>query len=231
MNKRSATSDKRQATGAGFTLLEIVLCVALLVLLFSLATFNYMNWSKSRKLEEGRVRMETLVRLCRSESCNLGKRIELATDDEGAIVVRVEANPIGEPNVFVPLENSWAQNAPNDLVRVVRSELVGTSSWRLIQRKNDEQLSEDGEPLNPVTFFPDASSDSAEIELRQVDREDGLHVLITINGLTGEISSQTFRPLTEEEKRQARWDKDNSSESLKDSDNAMPPPPPPCPDH
>jgi len=215
----------------GFTLIEVVLSVALLTLLFGLAVMNYTNWSASRKLEEGRMRVETLVRLCRSESCNLGKRIELAVDEEGAIVIRVEADPIGAPNEFVPLETTWAQNAPNDLVRVVRSELLGTSSWRLIQRRDDGLRSEDDQPLNPVTFFPDASSDSAEIELRQADREDGLHVLVTVNGLTGDLTSTFFKPMTEEEKREAERKQNSSSDSYDSGGSYTTPPPPPCPDH
>ncbi|MCL2701276.1 MAG: hypothetical protein FWE88_06235 [Phycisphaerae bacterium] len=215
---------------SAFTLIEVVLTIALLTLLFSLAAFNYLGWGKSRKLEEGKSRLESLVRLCRAESCNLGKRIELAIDEEGAIVIRVEADPIGEPNVFVPLEAGWAKNPPNDLVRVVRSELLGTSSWRLIQRGGDEELGEDDQPMNPITFFPDATSDSAEIEFRQADREDGLHLLVTINGLTGELSSQIFMPLTEEEKARAQWEKDHPSASSYASGSSAPPPPPPCPD-
>ena len=219
----------------GFTLIEVILSIALLTLLFGLAVFNYFGWSKSRKLEEGRARVETLVRMCRSESCNLGKRIELAADEEGAIVIRVEADPIGAPNVFVPLEVTWAQSAPNHLVRVVRSELLGASSWRLIQRrdKDDETVSEEGFSLHPVTFFPDGSSDSAEIELRQADREGGMHVLVTVNGLTGELSTRLFKPMTEEEKRQAEQAKGYQFQTyeFQTFDSGVAPPPPPCPDH
>ena len=215
----------------GFTLIEVILSIALLTLLFGLAMMNYFSWASSRKLDEGRARVEALVRLCRAESCNLGKRIELAMNEDGMMIVRVEADPIGAPNEFVPLETAWAQNLPNDLVRVVRSELLGTSSWRLIQRKDDELRSEDDQPLNPVTFFPDASSDSAEIELRQADREDGLHVLVTINGLTGELTSQRFKPMTEEEKREAERKQDSQLDSSYDSGSSVTPSRPPCPDH
>jgi prepilin-type N-terminal cleavage/methylation domain-containing protein len=231
---RTAKTECRRpnAECRGFTLIEVVLAVAMLTLLFGLAAMNYFNWSQSRKLEEGRARVESLVRMCRSEACNLGKRIELAMDEEGAMVVRVEADPIGAPNVFVPLETTWARSAPNHLVRVVRSELLGASSWRLITRKNDGPESEAGLPLHPITFFPDATSDSAELELRQVDREDGLHVLVTINGLTSELSAQLFKPMTEEEKREAERRQNSLVDSVYASGgSSATPPPPPCPDH
>jgi len=81
-----------------------------------------------------------------------------------------------------------------------------------------------------VTFFPDASSDSAEIELRQTDREDGMHVLVTVNGLTGELTFQTFTPPSEEDKQRAQWEKDNPIEGLPEF-TGFAPAAPPCPDH
>jgi len=204
---------------SGFTLLEILLSIALLLLLFSMAAFNALGWWQANHLEEGKMRVETLVRMCRGEACNLGKRLELAPTEDGQLAVLVEADPLGKPGQFAPLQAVWAKDLPNDLVRVVRSELIGSATWRLMEGKDEQKTDK---PMQAVTFFPDGTVDSAEIELRPT-HHDGQHALVTVNGLTNEITSKIFAPLTLEEQAH--------EEQAKDSTNADTgtPPPPPCP--
>jgi len=206
----------------GFTLLELLLSIALLLLLFSMAAFNALGWWQANHLDEGKLRVETLVRMCRGEACNLGKRLELAPTADGQLAVLVEADPLGKPGQFTPLQAVWAQDLPNDLVRVVRSELIGSATWRLLERKDEEKTDQ---PMQAVTFFPDGTVDSAEIELRPT-HHDGQHALVAVNGLTNEITSKIFVPLTPEE--QARQGQANAKDSGTGADTGTPPPPP-CP--
>src|SRR5687768_10309322 len=93
-------------TGRGFTLVELLLTVVLLMLLASAAVISFSSLLSGSELEEGAAQMEGLMRYARAHAANTGKKVQLVFEEQtsdGMIVplgnVRVlwEADPLGFP--------------------------------------------------------------------------------------------------------------------------------------
>jgi prepilin-type N-terminal cleavage/methylation domain-containing protein len=177
----------RSATG--FTLIEIVLALALVVLLAGIGAMTMGAWGGNRTLEEGAGRIESALRMARAEAANQGRRIRLEfMEDGGRPQVQWEADPLLKPGVFEPMAAcTWQDHLEMDRLRVERCQLVGPS----VQRPADwgAELRQDAEeaPM-AVLFEPDGSSDSAVIELSAVAAGDSRRAVITLDGRTGTIT-------------------------------------------
>ncbi len=166
----------------GFTLIEVLLALTLVVLFGTLSVLSFTSWRQARALPEGADRVESLIMLARAEAANLGRHLRLEFGADGQMAVEIERNPLEEPGKYSPyLDSAWASELPNDLVRVVRCTLTGSSAYSVLNTRGQEP----GE-LQAITFFPDGSCDSAAIELREADR-DKRHAIIEIDALTNKV--------------------------------------------
>jgi type II secretory pathway pseudopilin PulG len=128
------TDRRHHATGTGFTLIELVLTVVLLLLLAGAAAFNFNSAQRGAQLEEGAGQLESLFRYARAQAAGTGRRVLVrfgsemlgvaASDATNAIAVssgiRVlwEPEPLTEPGKFVPLPEAAAfAEQLNELVR------------------------------------------------------------------------------------------------------------------
>jgi prepilin-type N-terminal cleavage/methylation domain-containing protein len=175
-------------TGRGFTLVELLLTVVLLLLLASAAVISFSSLLSGSELEEGAAQMEGLMRFARAHAANSGKKVQLVFEEkteDGMIVplgnVRVvyEADPLGFPGEMTDLsEAAMMIQSVNNLVQVedVRS-VEGT----------DVAVEEEPVSFAPITFYPDGSSDSAEIILSSRSAEEMRRMFIRVTGITGTI--------------------------------------------
>jgi type II secretion system protein H len=186
----------RQPTGpafaapAGFTLVEVVMVLALLALLAGLVVLNVGGQSDSRRLVEGASRMAAMLDLARADAANLGKRLQVMFDAQGQMVVTFESDPLGAPDQFVPYGATWATDGPGSAVRVVTSRLTGPSAlagnWRSDGRQSEQS------DFQPITFYPDGTCDTALVLLASANANDIRRALLRLDGLTGRCEQQVL---------------------------------------
>ena len=168
MNNRqhfAGTSNK------GFTLLELLLVLVIVMLLFGAAVFEYSSMGRGASLSEGANRLESLFRFARSEAERSGKRIrirfgpiesesgnlsaqtdsrntiEIASTAEDYPVVEWEPNPVEMPGQFKSLANSTSfTEGINDLVRIESIQLSGFDAQ--MARINTESDSSGETPMD-----------------------------------------------------------------------------------
>ena len=147
MNNRqhfAGTSNK------GFSLLELLLVLVIVMLLFGAAVFEYNSMGRGVSLSEGANRMESLFRFARSEAERSGKRVrirfgpiesesgnlsaqtdstntvEIASTVEDYPVVELEPSPVEMPGQFKSLANSASfTEGINELVKIESIQLSG----------------------------------------------------------------------------------------------------------
>lgn len=130
---------RKPASGTGFTLIELVLTVVLLLLLAGAAVFNFNSAQRGAQLEEGAGQVESLFRFARAQASSTGRRVQVRFQADGGPVLPAESStnsvsakpdlapgiqvlwepdPLTEPGKFVPLPEATALvEQLNELVR------------------------------------------------------------------------------------------------------------------
>ncbi len=209
-------SEGSRASQGGFSLVELLLTLVLIVCLAAASVFCYTALHRSANLDEGLHRFQSLVRLAQAEASTTGRKLQLqfpvtdasAAADGGKPVlhqVRVMWEPdfLGAPGVF---EEYTAKGWSEELV----NELVGVTKVRSIQPERtpesapteraepeteplaelDEEAAAETDEFPVITFYPDGSCDSAEILLASRNDEDERLLEVRLSGMLGSISSR-----------------------------------------
>ena len=190
---RGGRSPGRRGVGpcAALTLVEIILALAILSVLAAATVVSFTGWLESETFQQGARDFETVLRMARADAINRARRLRLSFDGEdGRPQVLWEPAPLAEPGTFVPFTACmWTDRIPVETVRVLRCEWTGESAYRSAgQDAGDEQA------LQPITFHPDGSSDSAIIELAPWTPSDERLIQIELNGECATISQRMIGP-------------------------------------
>lgn len=179
-----------------FTLIEIVLGLVVLAMLMAVVVLNLVGWQSSRDLDEGTMRFEAMLRMARAEAANNARRMKLTfTPDTGEYRLQWEPDPIGQPNQFVDYDmREWASEAPLDLVKVVRCELTGPSTYRTLFSDQFQADRSADTVMDDVMFYPDGSCDAAVIELASLNEDELRHAIVELDGLNGTVSTRILTP-------------------------------------
>jgi len=213
----------RQPTQAGFALIEILLVAMLLVLFTSSAVMSLAPLWQGARLEEGVGQLESLLRFARAEAAQQGRRHELlvqalvAAETGGgvganptAIQVRWEPEPLDQPGLFVEslataaLARSVTEHVRVEQVRRLES-AVAPAGAATPTAADPSGAAPPAEPPTlasleevagwpPIRFYPDGSSDSAEILVGSADLNDSRRMLVKWNGLSGTAARQELDP-------------------------------------
>ena len=171
----------------GFTLVELLLTVGLLLLLAGAVIFSFSSLQRGAGLEEGATRLEALLRFARAHAAGTGRQVQIRFEEdvgEGLLVplgrLRVvwEPDPLLQPGFFeeLPEANVYVKGI-TELVSIEevrpwpRDESPASSSALAPARGQDEGVEAPGE-FAPMLFYPDGSADSTEIVLAALDGED-----------------------------------------------------------
>jgi hypothetical protein len=181
-----------------FTLLELILAMAILTLLLAVVVINLSGWGEKRRLDDGADRFETLLYMAKADAANLGRRLQLSfqPDQHGLPAIRIlwEPDPLTRPHQFTDYSAcTWLHHVPVGLIEVVRSELTDESAYGLTEQQLMEKEERPETPLEAVTFYPDGSCDSAVIELASTAADPRVAVF-EIHGVTGAISRRLLTP-------------------------------------
>jgi prepilin-type N-terminal cleavage/methylation domain-containing protein len=197
---------KPSSTGHGFTLVELILTVALLALLLGASVFNFSSLQRGAVLEEGAGQVEGLFRFARAYAAQSGRLVQITFDFDSAtndlpIQLMCETDPLTNPGLFsaVPAAEAYARQILQS-VNFLNVQSTGPLPTALVEAstnapssvvfpEEDEAEFEFG--FRPIRFFPDGSSDSAEVILTSKEPEDVRRISIKLNGLIG-LSRRAF---------------------------------------
>ena len=200
---RLRTGPGLRDTGAGFTLVELLLAVALVVLLLSAVVFNFAGLQRGASLDEGASQLESLLRFARAHAASSGRQVEIAFEEDvgeglsvplGNLRVLWERDPVQRPGIFEPLlEMQDSVNRLTDLISIEEVRLVESDNFGPAPSATFDAPGESAEAgaklvsFPPITFQPDGSSDSAEIVLASRSDEDARRIAVRLQGITGSI--------------------------------------------
>jgi prepilin-type N-terminal cleavage/methylation domain-containing protein len=242
---------KPNKAGRGFTLVELLLAVALVLLLLGGIMLNFPAMQRGADLEEGGTQFESLLRFARSQAASTGRQVRLDFEsgmtfqEEGPkFTVRLmwEPDPIGQPGMFedVPEAGGYLRSI-SDLVEVKSCKAetppptppgttgpakeggspVGTKAGAEVGWNADDDMM----PATfHVHFFPDGSSESADIVLGSHDAGETRAVLIRLIGVTGVIRRRLILPEeTNGEKEAVEADQSGEAEQTPKSAESVKP--------
>ena len=198
-----AAAPQRRGDGDGFTLIELLLTLVVLMLLLGAVVMNFTGLQSSSQLDEGVEQFESLVRYARAHAANSGCRVRLTFEEvagEGELAVPLgnvfvvwEPDPLNKPGEFhplqevAPLRETMLQFVEVDEVRPVGGGLDGV-------RLSGNGLAELAPPaeeqsygFEPITFYPDGSSDTAEVVFSARESDEERQVAVQIIGTTGTV--------------------------------------------
>jgi prepilin-type N-terminal cleavage/methylation domain-containing protein len=200
-----------QAAVRGFTLIELLLALVLLTLLAGSLVVNFSAMQASAQLDEAASQLESAIRFARAHAASTGCKVRLSFEEEvgddmavplGNVFVEWEPDPLTRPGVYEILHQAsllienLLESAQIDDVRA----LNGSGSLSEPAESGEGEESEFF--FAPIMFYPDGSSDSAEIILASRDEQESRRISIRIIGETGAIRRGDFNEnefTTEEE--------------------------------
>ena len=207
---------------SGFTLVEIMLVLVLLVALAAAGALSLFALRQESRFNDEVFRLESALRMARAEAARTGFRIRLVPDaDAGTLTILWEPQPLEAPEQFVPFTGAtWGEMAQLDYLRLTRCELTsaaplislppgatdqtsGSPPSALVASQPAAGASSDQAPMQTLTFFPDGSADSAEIELVSRDPTDTRHAIVDLSPL-GHITAQILSDLEYQDWQQAK---------------------------
>jgi type II secretory pathway pseudopilin PulG len=146
----SETRSRRANTDAAFTLVELLLTVALVLMFAGAVILSFGSLDNNARLDEGASHLETLFRYCRAQAANTGRQVRMvfgsgsAPPDVGSMAsstnappslastttgvqVLWEPDPVEAPGAFVSLPGAeLLVEQVNDLVKVREVGAPGT---------------------------------------------------------------------------------------------------------
>jgi prepilin-type N-terminal cleavage/methylation domain-containing protein len=200
-----------QAATRGFTLIELLLTVVLLLLLAGAIVVNFPAMQGAAQLDEAAEQMESAIRFSRAYAANSGCKVRLRFEEKaeegnavpmGNVFVEWESDPVHKPGVYEPLREvatlveSMLDAAQIEDVRSLDAPSSPTTSPGVGEMEEGEMS------FAPITFFPDGSSDSAEIILASRSEGEGRRISITIVGATGVVRKA---PVIEFDSNDEEW--------------------------
>ena len=178
-----------------FTLLEVLIVIALIGLLVALTLPNLYRAMETEQLNESAARFKAMIAMCRAEAMNEAREYRITTRADGTLKIERQLDAIYAPHVFVPIKAQWA-SSPVLLERVWVESIVDLPEGPPPFDVEDELVEFDEMVLEPVPvgmmdrpllvrFAPDGISDSAEWVLRD---QDGHGLKITLDGRLGRVT-------------------------------------------
>lgn len=199
--------------GGGFTLLELMLAIALVSVILVVGIVSGTSSSDRRKFEYAVDRLETTLRMARAEAANSARRIRLAFDEETRLPALLwEPAPLSQPGQFEPHTTcSWRSRMPRDWIAVTRCRLTGPDGRPVDESPTGVGDDTDSEEMRTITFNPDGTSDSVLIELESTDVGDTLRAAIKLDGENNLITTKILYGQAEDDEEDPFADEEDEN--------------------
>ncbi len=183
---RTKTDNVARKSG-GFTLLEVLLAVSILVFLVGVTAFGLRSLSSSGSVSDAVENFAVGLRMARAEAASQGKRCQITFDNELGGKILVENKPISAPGQFVEYAAcTWSRKFTDPRIRITTTKITKAGAFNAIEQFGDVDDTE--ETFQAITFNADGSSDSAEITLVPIDESDTRIFTIQLDGLNGKTT-------------------------------------------
>jgi len=197
----------------GFTLLELMMAIALLAVILVVVIVSGTSSGDRRKFEYAVDRLETTLRMARAEAANSARRIQLAFDEETRLpAVLWEPLPLSEPGQFQPHTTCpWLSRVPRDRIAVTRCRATGPDGQPIDEAPTSVGDDTDSEEMRTITFNPDGTSDSVLIELESADLGDSLRAAIRLDGENNLITTRILYGQAEDDEEDPFADEEDEN--------------------
>jgi len=180
----------------------LLLTLVVLMLLLSAVVMNFTGLQSSSQLDEGVEQFESLVRYARAHAANSGCRVRLTFEEVagegesavplGNVFVTWEPDPLNKPGEFHPLvEVAPLLETMLGFVEVDEVRPVGEEQPPAAERQPygaaGGVVDEQSYGFEPITFYPDGSSDTAEVVFSARESAEERQVAVQIIGATGTV--------------------------------------------
>lgn len=222
MKAQAGSGELRSSPG--FTLVELLLVVSLMLLLLGAVAYNFASLQGTVRLDEGSRQVDSLFQFLKAHSSFSGRRIELRFlepglgTNSGPLSLNVgtfhvvwEPEPVSEPGVFIPLREAdvyLGSIAENVIVEPVEeiyrpgsitetSATLPTAAFSVGENTgpgNDSLADSDRIQPSRVGFESDGSSDPVELRLRSVDDQDARTLFLKWDGVSGGFRKRWVYP-------------------------------------
>lgn len=199
---RRLQARQHRATARAFSLLELLMVIALLGLVAVVAWPDFQAVSHGDRLKESAGRLESLVAMCRAEAMNDGRAYRVEVLKDGSLRVTAQADPIFRPNEYLYVQSPWTQTEVllDDVwVESVQALPEGPPPIRIVDErlefpKTEIKMTPVEELESPavLNFPPDGTTRSMRWLLRQ---EEGEGVLLTLDGRLGRLNQESVERL------------------------------------
>ncbi|MCX7013138.1 MAG: type II secretion system protein [Candidatus Sumerlaeota bacterium] len=190
---RTLNSALRAPHSHGFTLLEIMVVLAIIGLLTGAIIPLFSNRQKSEKLKASALQLCDAFNYCYSASVTEGRRYRWSWNEENRNYQFLrEADPIGSPGEFRPamVGGITDKTLPDGIT-------IEGIYFAIVPDVNDEDAAEQTPDLAPeLNFYKDGHCDGAYIVLETVDpmaatqeeaEANAQYMTVSLNGITGRV--------------------------------------------
>ena len=182
-----ATETRRtKSDGAGFTLLEILLTVALLLALLGAVVYNFEAAKRGSDLEEGARQFEALIRFAGAQAANSGKTVQFRFGNDVTFSSNADTNSVSQTST----------NSVNDIPAIEDLEDWG-AKLRVVYEPDPVLQPGVFVDLPEASSFLQALSDRVRIEKVQMPerpRNQSTNELAVADVARAEANSVTFYP-------------------------------------
>jgi prepilin-type N-terminal cleavage/methylation domain-containing protein len=203
---------------AGFSLVELLLTLVLILCLAAASVFTFTAIYRSSNLDEGVDRFQSLIRFAQAEASTTGRKVRLEFVPARAVDVKMnpevelrdikvmwEADLLNAPGVFAEYTNkAWSEEIVNELVGVQKVktdqsiETIAAPENTAAAGAETSEIAAFDEEFPSITFYPDGSCDSAEIVLASRNPEDERRLEVHLSGLLGSVSTRAVDSASDE---------------------------------
>ncbi len=176
-----------------FTLVEVLLVVALLGVLALFAFAEFGNTERAEHVKESARRMQALVAMCRAEAMNEARAYRVLILADGSLRVECQSDPL-QPEDYVPPAVDWARSPvllEDVWVEAVQVLPEGPPPIRIVDEQIEFTETEYDfvdvtafEQPPAIEFEPGGMSSSLRWVLRD---EQGRGLLLTLDGRLGRV--------------------------------------------
>lgn len=198
----------RRSVPRGFTLLELLIVIALIGVLLAFALPDFTAVREGEHLKESAQRFRVLVAMCRAEAMNQTLRYRIRIRPDGSVHVYRQADAVKAPHLYIAPPVEWAQVPvllPDVWVAAVQVLPEGPPPVRIIDDKLQfpemeilpSPIEEFEQPID-VDFEPDGTSNSLRWVVRDVR---GRGLLLTLDGRLGRVTTDDWEAAKPEDAR------------------------------